>query len=199
MSIKINYLDNSVDYYASDIVRQFKSLVQVNGVGSTTDFYVEPTTPTSLAVNVRAGSAWIDGYFITMDEDIEIEIPLNTGTTAVNKIYLVLDTSNKSANVLIDSGETETGKLKLKLANVKMENTNTVVEPSQISDRVGNVSHATQEDINEIWTTVSQMISGGKGVAYADTAGYATSAGSATTATSATSATTATSATSATT
>lgn len=161
MTLKINFLDNSTQYYASDMVRQFASLMQMNGVSSETELYVSETMPNSLAVNISAGSAWINGYFVTMDSDLELEIPLNTTDNAVtNKIYLIIDTTNKSANIAIDSGNSESGKLKLKLASVTMENTNTVVTESQISGRVGVVAHVSYDEFNELWTTVSQMYTG---------------------------------------
>lgn len=163
MALKVNFLDNSTQYYASDMVKQFSSLMQMNGVPFETDLFVSETTPTSLAVKISSGSAWIDGYFITMDEDITLPIPLNSSSSdMVNNIYLVLDVSNKSADIMIDSGKSEAGKLKLKLASVKMANTNTVVGDSQISNRPPVVAHVSYDEFNELWNVVAQIINGGE-------------------------------------
>ena len=163
MALKVNFLDNSTEYYASDMVKQFASLMQMNGVPFETDLFVSETTPTSLGVKISSGSAWIDGYFITMDEDITLPIPLNSSSSDVtNNIYLVLDISNKSADIMIDSGNSEAGKLKLKLASVKMTNTNTVVGSSQISNRPPVVAHVSYDEFNELWSVVAQIINGGE-------------------------------------
>ena len=163
MALKVNFLDNSTQYYASDMVKQFSSLMQMNGVPFETDLFVSETVPTSLEVKISSGSAWIDGYFITMDEDITLPIPLNSNSSDVtNNIYLVLDVSNKSADIMIDSGKSEAGKLKLKLASVKMANTNTVVGDSQISNRPPVVAHVSYDEFNELWNVVAQIINGGE-------------------------------------
>lgn len=163
MALKVNFLDNSTQYYASDMVKQFSSLMQMNGVPFETDLFVSETIPTSLEVKISSGSAWIDGYFITMDEDITLPIPLNSSSSDVtNNIYLVLDVSNKSADIMIDSGNSEAGKLKLKLASVKMTNTNTVVGDSQISNRPPVVAHVSYDEFNELWNVVAQIINGGE-------------------------------------
>jgi hypothetical protein len=163
MALKVNFLDNSTQYYASDMVKQFSSLMQMNGVPFETDLFVSETVPTSLEVKISSGSAWIDGYFITMDEDITLPIPLNSNSSdMINNIYLVLDVSNKSADIMIDSGNSEAGKLKLKLASVKMTNTNTVVGDSQISNRPPVVAHVSYDEFNELWNVVAQIINGGE-------------------------------------
>lgn len=163
MALKVNFLDNSTQYYASDMVKQFASLMQMNGVPFETDLFVSETTPTSLEVKISSGSAWIDGYFITMDEDITLPIPLNSNASDVtNNIYLVLDVSNRSADIMIDSGNSEAGKLKLRLASVKMTNTNTVVDSSQISNRPPVVAHVSYDEFNELWSVVAQIINGGE-------------------------------------
>ena len=163
MALKVNFLDNSTQYYASDMVKQFASLMQMNGVPFETDLFVSETVPNSLEVKISSGSAWIDGYFITMDEDITLPIPLNSNSSdMINNIYLVLDVSNKSADIMIDSGNSEAGKLKLKLASVKMANTNTVVESSQISNRPPVVAHVSYDEFNELWSVVAQIINGGE-------------------------------------
>jgi hypothetical protein len=163
MALKVNFLDNSTQYYASDMVKQFSSLMQMNGVPFETDLFVSETIPTSLEVKISSGSAWIDGYFITMDEDITLPIPLNSNSSdMINNIYLVLDVSNKSADIMIDSGNSEAGKLKLKLASVKMTNTNTVVGDSQISNRPPVVAHVSYDEFNELWNVVAQIINGGE-------------------------------------
>ena len=161
MALKVNFLDNSTQYYASDMVKQFASLMQMNGVPFETDLFVSETIPTSLGVKISSGSAWIDGYFITMDEDITLPIPLNSNSSdVINNIYLVLDVLNRSADIMIDSGNSEAGKLKLKLASVKMANTNTVVESSQISNRPPVVAHVPYDEFNELWSVVSRIING---------------------------------------
>ena len=163
MALKVNFLDNSTQYYASDMVKQFSSLMQMNGVPFETDLFVSETVPNSLEVKISSGSAWIDGYFITMDEDITLPIPLNSNSSdMINNIYLVLDISNKSADIMIDSGNSEAGKLKLKLASVKMTNTNTVVGDSQISNRPPVVAHVSYDEFNELWNVVAQIINGGE-------------------------------------
>lgn len=163
MALKVNFLDNSTQYYASDMVKQFSSLMQMNGVPFETDLFVSETVPNSLEVKISSGSAWIDGYFITMDEDITLPIPLNSNSSdMINNIYLVLDVSNKSADIMIDSGNSEAGKLKLKLASVKMTNTNTVVGDSQISNRPPVVAHVSYDEFNELWNVVAQIINGGE-------------------------------------
>jgi hypothetical protein len=135
--------------------------MQMNGVPFETDLFVSETTPTSLGVQISSGSAWIDGYFITMDEDITLPIPLNSNSSdMINNIYLVLDVLNRSADIMIDSGKSEAGKLKLKLASVKMANTNTVVESSQISNRPPVVAHVPYDEFNELWSVVSRIING---------------------------------------
>ena len=161
MALKVNFLDNSTQYYASDMVKQFSSLMQMNGVPFETDLFVSETVPNSLEVKISSGSAWIDGYFITMDEDITLPIPLNSNSSdMINNIYLVLDVLNRSADIMIDSGNSEAGKLKLKLASVKMANTNTVVESSQISNRPPVVAHVPYDEFNELWSVVSRIING---------------------------------------
>ena len=161
MALKVNFLDNSTQYYASDLVKQFSSLMQMNGVPFETDLFVSETVPTSLGVKISSGSAWIDGYFITMDEDITLPIPLNSNSSdVINNIYLVLDVLNRSADIMIDSGKSEAGKLKLRLASVKMANTNTVVESSQISNRPPVVAHVPYDEFNELWSVVSRIING---------------------------------------
>ena len=161
MALKINFLDNSTQYYASDLVKQFSSLMQMNGVPFETDLFVSETVPTSLGVKISSGSAWIDGYFITMDEDITLPIPLNSNSSdVINNIYLVLDVLNRSADIMIDSGKSEAGKLKLRLASVKMANTNTVVGDSQISNRPPVVAHVPYDEFNELWSVVSRIING---------------------------------------
>jgi hypothetical protein len=96
-----------------------------------------------------------------MDEDITLPIPLNSNSSdMINNIYLVLDVLNRSADIMIDSGKSEAGKLKLKLASVKMANTNTVVESSQISNRPPVVAHVPYDEFNELWSVVSRIING---------------------------------------
>jgi hypothetical protein len=137
--------------------------MQMNGVPFETDLFVSETVPTSLGVKISSGSAWIDGYFITMDEDITLPIPLNSNASDVtNNIYLVLDVSNRNADIMIDSGKSEVGKLKLRLASVKMANTNTVVSSSQISNRPPVVAHVSYDEFNELWDVVAQVINGGE-------------------------------------
>lgn len=133
MAIKVSFFDNTdYDYFASDFNAQFQSIISKSGVSSSGDLTVSQTSPASLGVAVGIGSAWINGMFIQSDAVINLDIPINSSSSA-RKDYIVLevDKQNKSAEVKrvasIAFGQ-------LLLATVTMDNTNTAVVQGQITD-----------------------------------------------------------------
>lgn len=133
MAIKVSFFDNTdYDYFASDFNTQFQSIVSESGVSSSGDLTVSQTSPASLGVTVGIGSAWIDGMFIQSDTVINLDIPINSSSSA-RKDYIVLeiDKQNKSAEVKRVASKTSG---QLLLATVTMDNTNTAVVQGQIID-----------------------------------------------------------------
>ena len=133
MAFKVSFFDNTeYDYFASDFNNQFKSIVGKSGVTSMDDLVISQTTPASLGVTVGVGSAWIDGMFIQSDTVINLDIPINSSSSA-RKDYIVMeiDKQNKTAEIKRVTSKTQN---QLLLATILMENTNTAVVQGQITD-----------------------------------------------------------------
>ena len=201
MAIKVNFFDNTThDYFADDLNKQFKSIVNINGVSGKSSFSVTATSPESLDINVSSGYAWIDGHFINSDSTAQITIPLNSSsTTIVHHIIVRLITSSKSASIIrVTADQLPVDGQYVTLATITMANNNTNVTTSQITDKRTFIEFADNELVSSLRTELEKIKKGDLGIGHASSADYATNAGHATNCDNATRATTASSATQAT-
>lgn len=98
MTIKTNYFNLDNAYNAADLVAPFESLLN-NGVypGS---FTVYAHSPSEMSVDVSAGSATINGFFIRSDSIVNIPIVANiSGLGRTDLIVIEVDELNKVTTI----------------------------------------------------------------------------------------------------
>lgn len=100
--------DGSYDrtYDASAFAAYFAKFISngVYGGDGSADLKVT-AGPAGRSVVIKVGSAFIDGYWFTMDETKTVAIPANTGSQAVqNAVCLRLDKSNRNVTIQTKTG-----------------------------------------------------------------------------------------------
>lgn len=86
-------------YNAEDFAKYFALFVG-NGVFINPANQLKVVPKTGLTVTVKAGKAFIDGYWYVLDEDMDIALSVNGTTNTVNDLILcVLDKSSRTISV----------------------------------------------------------------------------------------------------
>lgn len=86
-------------YNAEDFAKYFALFVG-NGVFINPANQLKVVPKTGLTVTVKAGKAFIDGYWYVLDEDMDITLSVNGTTNTVNDLILcVLDKSSRTISV----------------------------------------------------------------------------------------------------
>lgn len=86
-------------YDAEDFAQYFATFIR-NGVFLNPADQLKVVPKTGLTVTVKAGKAFIDGYWYELDEDMDITLSVNGTTNAVNDLILcVLDKSSRTISV----------------------------------------------------------------------------------------------------
>ena len=159
-------------YEARDFAEYFSTFVG-NGTfaGQLNDLKVKPKINPSMAVLVSSGRAYINGYWYENDEDYEIQIPVNSGSTDLNvAICLTLNESNReisltSKQISSQSQPTrENGVYELWLAVVTVSPSTTSIQQVNIMDKrndasvCGYVELKINHDITELTTFINEYV-----------------------------------------
>ena len=100
--------DGSYDriYDASDFAKYFANFIGNGVYGSPAD-QLKVVPNTGLSVKVKAGKAFIDGYWYELTEDMEITIHANTKPYAIKDVVCcTLDKSERKASIVLKEGVT---------------------------------------------------------------------------------------------
>lgn len=150
MSIEFGFF-NSVDgdrkYTADQITKYLKGLISNGILASVSDaFQVQPKNTPDMSVSVKPGKAWIDGYWVVSDADINIDIStVESLLNRIDRIVLRLDHTNRKMEVAIIKGTaasspvapvlTRTAEVyELCLAEIKIVSGQTSITASSITD-----------------------------------------------------------------
>lgn len=93
--------DGSYDrtYDASDFAEYFANFIG-NGVYDSSADQLKVVPNIGLSVKVKAGKAFIDGYWYELDEDKTIQLSVNTGTGSANTVIVAeLNKTNRAITV----------------------------------------------------------------------------------------------------
>ena len=126
------------EYIAEQFANYFRLFIG-NGVFASPTNQLKVVANSGMNVTLKAGWAFINGYWYHNDDDLTLSVPANaTASTVTDGVFIQFDSSNREIKAIVAAGRTEVDRespyYELKVAEITVATATTAITDAMITD-----------------------------------------------------------------
>ena len=140
MTLSITFYDN-VKYTKEDFLNRDRDFYG-DGVVNLSDFALSHSETPSFKVRIGRGVAWVDGYRISNDEDIELDLGTSSTQSRIDIIQIGHDDERSQPVLMVKQGIPATTPIEagadhgfIKLYAIRVQSRSSALRPGDVTDR----------------------------------------------------------------